>query len=124
MPKEYYQHPSPLGKPILDLFLDESDYKESCIHTIWHLEDTDRGSFNQYNAIKYIWRLGQKDPDYRDDLDKAIEYWSWEIEKVAQLRTEIIENSSPLAIEAAKNANLAIEILELAIDKCKELYPC
>jgi hypothetical protein len=68
--------------------------------------------------------LGQKDPDYRDDLDKAIEYWSWEIEKLAQLRTEIIENSSPLAIEAAKNANLAIEILELAIDKCKELYPC
>lgn len=123
----YYQAPSPIGKPILDLFLDESDYKEDCIHTLWHLERDNRGSFNQYSAFKYLWRLGQKTSDYREDLNKAIEYFEWEIEIVKSLSKELaieagnnIERKS-IVVMAQLAAVASISVLDNAIAECKLL---
>lgn len=62
-------------------------YQEDCIKTIWHLEKLG-ASFNILNAIKYLWRLGNKTADYRDDLEKVIVYISWE---VAAIRENIEE---------------------------------
>lgn len=128
MTHSYYQFPSPIGKPILDLFLDESDYKEDCIHTIWFLERKGSGSFNQYSAIKYIWRLGQKDPDYRSDLNKAIEYLTWDVESISGLARELADSSEKAGIEDRLDVNLArlvsavsISVIENAIAQCKLL---
>ena len=80
----YYQAPSSAGKEILDLFLKPDDYKEDCIHTIWHLERNKGFSFNMLNAVKYLWRLGKKDDSIKE-LEKAIDYLGWELDYVSEL---------------------------------------
>ena len=69
--------------------LDESEYKETCIRTIWHLEAQGKGSFNQYNAIKGLWRLGQKTEDLKEDVEKIIEYLEWEIDYLEKTLKEL-----------------------------------
>lgn len=71
----YYNQVSPIGKPILDLL--EIEYRESCIATLNHLEYYNDWNFNCLTGIKYLWRLGQKTKDCRDDILKSIEYFQW-----------------------------------------------
>lgn len=104
MTKLYYQIPSPLGKPILDLL--EIEYQTNCIGTIWNLEKYRGWSFNLLNAVKYLWRLGQKDPDYRSDLKKAIEYLEWELLDCSR---------------GCDNYTYLQQQIEIAIDECKAL---
>jgi hypothetical protein len=135
MTKDYYQTPSPIGKPILDLFLEQSDYKQDCIHTLWHLEESKQVRFNTLNGIKYLWRLGQKDPDYRDDLSKAIEYLGWELQIVNNLAADLKQEieSSGLQIDnfpleakvqiqlALRNCDIANALMNKVIDACQKL---
>jgi Protein of unknwon function (DUF3310) len=115
--KDYYKTPSPIGKSILDLFLHESCYKEDCIHTLWHLEELG-AKFNTLNAIKYLWRLGVKDPDYREDLKKAIQYLDWERATILYLVNDLNNEieSSKLGVERLLlNAALALDRAETSI---------
>jgi hypothetical protein len=115
--KDYYQSPSPIGKPILDMFLDDTEYKEDCIQTIWSLEE--RGiKFNMLNVIKYLWRLGVKNPDYRNDLEKVIVYIEWEIAAVKKniddLRNDI--ETPKLPVSTVNKARIAIAMAESIIE--------
>ncbi len=122
MTKAYYQTPSPLGKPILDIF--EIDYQEDCIHTIWHLERHRNWDFNMLNAVKYLWRAGQKDPDPRSDLSKAIEYLTWAIEsfenKTAKDRREGLKVMIVKSLIFTNNLSLAIDACNSAIKEYTE----
>lgn len=102
MSKSYYQKPSVLGKPILDLFLNEDEYKEDCIRTIWYLETDRKWGFNMLNVIKYLWRLGQKDPDPVADIDKAIQYLLWASNETKYMLSSI----EPLIYKAIEECHL------------------
>jgi flavin-dependent thymidylate synthase len=77
---KYYQTVSPIGRPIIELL--GVEIVSTCIETIRRLEASDRqmDSFNFISAIKYLWRLGLKTPEVRNDLDKAIKYLKWELD--------------------------------------------
>ena len=59
-PSHYRQHPSGV----------------ECIDITKHM------SFCLGNAVKYIWRAGLKTEDPTEDLQKAIKYLTWEIERL------------------------------------------
>lgn len=129
--KDYYKTLSPIGKPILDLLVPESCYREDCKHTIWYLEEKG-AKFNTLNAIKYLWRLGQKDPDYREDLRKTIQYLEWErdtiLALVKDLNNEIksaglVFDCFPRKVEAIalNHAENFIAIIEKTIATCELL---
>lgn len=59
-PPHYRQHPSGV----------------ECIDITKHM------SFCLGNAVKYIWRAGLKTEDPTEDLQKAIKYLTWEIERL------------------------------------------
>jgi len=59
-PPHYRQHPSGV----------------ECIDITKHM------SFCLGNAVKYIWRAGLKTDDPTEDLNKAIKYLTWEIERL------------------------------------------
>jgi hypothetical protein len=66
-PKHYNAHPSGI----------------ECIQVVREL------NFNRGNAIKYIWRAGEKDKDKEiEDLGKAIWYLQDEIERLKRARNE------------------------------------
>jgi hypothetical protein len=71
----YYTTVSTIGKPILDLL--EIEYCQSCIETIQVMQYYKHWNYNLCNALKYLWRLGEKDKDPRGDLTKAIDYLQW-----------------------------------------------
>lgn len=118
MTKSYYQTPSPLGKQILDLLLTPESYQADCINTIWHLEKLG-SSFNKLNAIKYLWRLGCKTADYRDDLEKVIVYILWEISAIQKTieRLESEEDNFFAILLASESIDIYIKI----IARCKLL---
>lgn len=58
-PKHYTSHPSGI----------------ECIDVVEHMP------FNIGNAIKYLWRAGLKDPDWKVDLEKAMWYINREIKR-------------------------------------------
>lgn len=116
MAKPYYQTPSSIGRQILNIF--EIEYKEDCIHTIWHLEDHRKWNFNLLNAVKYLWRAGQKDPDPRQDLAKAVEYLEWEKTRLNNVRTYGKSDSYARFISNLKSRiQLAIDACNLAIEE-------
>ena len=48
------------------------------------IQVTQHFNFNRGNAIKYIWRAGQKDKEKEiEDLKKAIQYLEFEIERIS-----------------------------------------
>lgn len=113
MTKPYYQTPSPIGAKILStLEILEYEYKEDCIHTIWHLESDRKWNFNLLNAVKYLWRAGQKDPDPRQDLTKAVEYLEWE---KTRLENVLAHEKSYIYTRIGNDLKLK---LQLAIDVC------
>lgn len=64
-PKHYNAHPSGI----------------ECIEIVWHM------NFNRGNAIKYIWRAGEKDAEREiEDLEKALFYIKDEIERLKNAR--------------------------------------
>jgi hypothetical protein len=98
---KHYTEVSPIGKPILDIF--DIDYQESCIETIQVMQYYEDWNFNLLTAMKYLWRLGQKSPDVKADLIKAIDYFQWAIDdQLNDLPDSLSENDILLAIEKCK----------------------
>jgi hypothetical protein len=98
---KHYTKVSPIGKPILDIF--DIDYQESCIETIQVMQYYEDWNFNLLTAMKYLWRLGQKSPDVKADLIKAIDYFQWAIDdQLNDLPDSLSENDILLAIEKCK----------------------
>jgi hypothetical protein len=71
----HYQSASPIGLPILRaLNLGDEILKLECIEAIETLESDARWPFSKLNAIKYLWRVGQKGNSV-EDLRKAAWYF-------------------------------------------------
>jgi Protein of unknwon function (DUF3310) len=100
---KHYTEISPIGKPILDIF--DIDYQDSCIETIQVMQYYEDWNFNLLTAMKYLWRLGQKSPEIKADLIKAIDYLQW------ALADEL--NYLPMSVKKYQ--------VQEAIKKCKEL---
>ena len=70
----HYQGASPIGRLVMahmDIF-DDGDFETECID--WLENNSGLGlHFHFGNAIKYLWRAGQKG-DIREDLSKALWY--------------------------------------------------
>ncbi len=75
---QYYENPSELGIPILNLLV--QDPKGECRQTIYLLERKYGWGFNLSSCLKYLWRLGVKTANTQSDLTKAIQYLKWELE--------------------------------------------
>ena len=71
MVNPYYQRPSKLGQPLLDLM--GIDTSEDCITTIEACEVLYGYDFCHCSIVKYLWRLGNKD-SVRKDCDKILDY--------------------------------------------------
>ena len=67
----YYQRPSKLGQPLLDLM--GIDTTQDCITTIESCEVLYSYDFCHCSIVKYLWRLGNKD-DVRKDCLKILDY--------------------------------------------------
>lgn len=106
----YYNQVSPIGKPILDLLCIE--YRESCIATICSLEYYSGWNFCALTGIKYLWRMGQKTKDYRDDIRKSIEYFEW----------AITDEFNELPSSKILSLNLAISALNTLLDKQNKVH--
>ena len=64
----------------LNMVENPSHYKSKSIECI---AVTEQFNFNRGNAIKYIWRAGEKDKNKEtEDLEKAIWYIKREIERI------------------------------------------
>lgn len=99
---QYYQDPSPIGIPILKLFIQNP--AGECRQTIYVMERRYGWGFNLSQSVKYLWRLGFKTADTESDLAKAIDYLTWELE--APIR--------PLSADTRG-------AIETAIEMCREL---
>ena len=98
----YYKNPSPLGMLVIEKLLQPDVIKETCIETIWHLEATTGDwTFNLSSALKYLWRLGQKDgATTESDIRKALVYMDWEFN---QTDNPHLVRSLAIAISVARN---------------------
>lgn len=68
----HYKSVSPIGKPVLEIFIqDESIFELECIEAIELLAVQELNSYVFLNAIKYLWRCGQKG-SLVEDLEKAL----------------------------------------------------
>lgn len=65
-----------------------------CIDIVEHM------SFNLGNAIKYIWRAGQKADPIGQDLQKAVWYLNREIERLTRDQKHQAEESATTAVSA------------------------
>lgn len=101
MGKSYYHHPSDIGLPIIKLFV--SNPNGECRQVIYAMERKFNWSWNLSNAIKYLWRLGQKTPDITKDLEKAIEYLGWELEDPKTPLSEDTRTSIETAIAMCRD---------------------
>jgi len=81
--EEYYSEPSELGMLVIEKLLLPDVIKDTCIETIWHLEaTTEDWNFNLSSALKYLWRLGQKQgSSVQSDIRKALVYLDWEFDQ-------------------------------------------
>jgi hypothetical protein len=91
MSKSYYQQPSEIGLPIIKLFIQNPNGE--CRQTIYAMERKYNWGFNMSNALKYLWRLGQKSPDITKDLEKVVEYLEWELESPISPLSEDTRNT-------------------------------
>jgi hypothetical protein len=91
MSKSYYQQPSEIGLPIIKLFIQNPNGE--CRQTIYAMERKYNWGFNMSNALKYLWRLGQKSPDMTKDLEKVVEYLEWELESPISPLSEDTRNT-------------------------------
>jgi hypothetical protein len=73
----HYEQPSELGLPIIKLLIDNPEGE--CRLVIYVQERRYGWGFNLNNAVRYLWRLGEKGDAVRD-LNKAIDYLAWELE--------------------------------------------
>jgi hypothetical protein len=99
---KHYTKVSPIGKPILDIF-DGIDYEKSCVKNMQAMQYYHQWGCFLCTAMKYLWRLGQKSPDLKADLIKAIDYFQWAIDdELNGLPESLSENDVLLAIEKCK----------------------
>lgn len=98
----YYKDPSPLGMLVIEKLLLPDVMRETCVETIWHLEaTTEDWNFNLSSALKYLWRLGQKDGvTTESDIRKALVYLDWEF---GQTDNPHLVRSLAIAISVARN---------------------
>jgi hypothetical protein len=95
MNNPYYQCPSKLGQPLLDLL--HIDTSEDCITTIENCEALYDYDFCHCSIIKYLWRLGSKDSIGKecykilDYIDRAIASGSVISETLGVVRVRIQE---------------------------------
>lgn len=64
------------------------------------IEIADHFNFNIGNAVKYCWRAGLKNPDPKEDLEKAIWYIKRELERLS--RGEIPAEPEPVVTRSAR----------------------
>lgn len=131
MKKDYYEKPSKMGMPILTIL--GVEIQASCIETIWYLEKEKGWNFNMLTAVKYLWRLGVKNPDPTSDLAKTIDYLYWQLtgysnsSKTSSLYT-LLTKAMPSflldRLQAGKKLNLGVdkEKIQEAIFECVNLY--
>jgi hypothetical protein len=103
MNNPYYQCPSDLGQPLLDLMC--IDAREDCISTIEYYEEVYGFDFCHCSIIKYVWRLGNKGL-IGEECHKILDYikratdggsgMSETLEVVACRLKEIIEENQPM----------------------------
>jgi hypothetical protein len=100
---KHYTEISGIGKSVLNIF--DIDYQPSCIETIQVMQFYRQWNFNLLTAMEYLWRLGQKSPDLKADLIKAIDYLQWALDDEL--------NYLPIGVKKYQ--------IQEAIKKCKEL---
>lgn len=77
----YYKSISLIGEPIIKILMGDIPLThDECILQIYELERNHGWSFNCCSALKYLWRLGIKTHNIKPDVNKAIQYLSWELE--------------------------------------------
>lgn len=80
--------PLPIETPASDSVSHPSHYT-SRVPGIECIQVTENFCFNRGNAIKYIWRAGEKNPDKEiEDLEKAAWYINREIQRVKGEKTK------------------------------------
>ena len=72
MNNPYYQSPSELGLPLLELL--GVEIQRDCITTIEYGESVYGWNFCYCSVIKYLWRLGAKTKNANSDCYKIIDY--------------------------------------------------
>jgi hypothetical protein len=84
--------------------------------------ETKGWNFSMLNVVKYLWRAGQKTPDPRDDLQKAIQYLTWEKERYRSLPPRHSKLTNNAVDAFILRYALAIDACNLAIQEQNRLF--